>query len=160
MGLGNILLTDEGLGVRAVERLAAAYDLPANVEALDGGTLGLDLLPRLAGVDALLLVDAVRAGGQPGTPVHLKGDAIHAALAVKISVHQVGLLELLAVSAFHGSRPPQVVLWGMEPAVVDWGLELSPSVAAGLDALVENVVAELRAWGATLTLRPPTPQAS
>ena len=79
LGLGNILLMDEGLGVRAVERLAAAYDLPENVEILDGGTLGLDLLPRLDGVDALLLVDAVKAGGPPGTLVRLEGDAIQAA---------------------------------------------------------------------------------
>lgn len=153
MGLGNILLMDEGLGVRAVERLADAYDLPENVEALDGGTLGLDLLPRLDGVDALLLVDAVKAREEPGTLVRLEGDAIQVALAVKMSVHQVGLQELLAVSAFQGTLPPQVVLWGMEPAAIDWGLELSPPIADGLDELVESIVAELRAWDADLAPR-------
>jgi hydrogenase maturation protease len=160
LGVGNILLTDEGLGVRAVERLAAAHDLPENVEVLDGGTLGLDLLPRLAGVDALLLVDAVKAGGQaggqPGALVRLEGDAIQAALAVKMSVHQVGLQELLAVSAFQGTLPPQIVLWGMEPAEIDWGLELSGPVAARLDALAEAVAQELRTWGADLARRPVT----
>jgi hydrogenase maturation protease len=154
LGVGNILLSDEGLGVRAVERLAAAYDLPANVEVLDGGTLGLDLLPRLEGVEALLLVDAVKAGGQPGALTRLEGDAIQMALAVKMSVHQVGLQELLAVSAFQGTRPSQIVLWGMEPATIEWGLELSPRVAARLDALVEAVAQELRAWGAELVRRP------
>jgi hydrogenase maturation protease len=154
LGLGNILLTDEGLGVRAVERLAATYELPENVELLDGGTLGLDLLPRLAGVDALLLVDALKAGGQPGALVRLEEDAIQAVLAVKMSVHQVGLQELLAVSAFQGTRPSQIVLWGMEPAEIDWGLELSPPVAVRLDALAEAVGQELRAWGADLTRRP------
>ena len=156
LGLGNILLTDEGLGVRAVERLAAAHDLPENVEVLDGGTLGLDLLPRLAGVDALLLVDAVKAGGQPGALVRLEGDAIQAVLAVKMSVHQVGLQELLAVSAFQGTRPPRIVLWGMEPAEIDWGLELSPPVAARLNVLAEAVAQELRAWGTDLARRPVT----
>jgi hydrogenase maturation protease len=154
LGLGNILLRDEGLGVRAVERLAAAYDLPGNVEVLDGGTLGLDLLPRLTGMDALLLVDAVKAGGQPGTLVRLEEDAIQAALAVKMSVHQVGLQELLAVSAFQGTRPPRVVLWGMEPAEIDWGLELSRPVTVRLDALSEAVAQELRTWGADLARRP------
>ena len=153
LGLGNILLRDEGLGVRAVERLAAAYDLLDNVEVLDGGTLGLDLLPRLTGVDALLLVDAVKAGEHPGTLVRLEGDAIQSALAVKMSVHQVGLQELLAVSAFQGTRPPRVVLWGMEPAEIDWGLELSRPVAARLDALSEAVAQELRTWGADLARR-------
>jgi hydrogenase maturation protease len=156
LGVGNILLTDEGLGVRAVERLAAAHDLPENVEVLDGGTLGLDLLPRLAGVDALLLVDAVKAGGKPGALVRLEGDAIQAALAVKMSVHQVGLQELLAVSAFQGTLPPQIVLWGMEPAEIDWGLELSGPVAARLDALAEAVAQELRTWGVDLARRPVT----
>jgi hydrogenase maturation protease len=148
MGVGNILLSDEGLGVRAVELLAAAYDLPGNVEVLDGGTLGLDLLPRLAGVDALLLIDAVKAGRQPGALLRLEGDAIQAALAVKMSVHQVGLQELLAVSAFQGTLPARIVLWGMEPAEIDWGLELSPQVADRLHALAEAVAQELRSLGA------------
>jgi len=95
-------------------------------------------------------VDAVQAGGEPGALVRLEGDAIQAALAVKISVHQVGLRELLAVSAFQGTRPPHIVLWGMAPAVIDWGLELSPLVAARLDALAEAVAQELRAWGADI----------
>ena len=76
---------------------------------------------------ALLIVDAVRAGWPPGTLVRLEGDAIPTALAHKMSMHQSGLQELLAVSAFQGSLPPHVVLCGLEPAVVDWGLELSPS---------------------------------
>ena len=154
LGLGNILLRDEGLGVHAVERLAAAYDLPENVEVLDGGTLGLDLLPRLIGMDALLLVDAVKTGGRPGMLVRLEGDSIQSALAVKMSVHQVGLQELLAVSAFQGTLPPRVVLWGMEPAEIDWGLELSRPVAARLDALSEAVVQELRTWGVDLAWPP------
>ncbi len=153
LGLGNILLRDEGLGVRAVERLAATYDLPENVEVLDGGTLGLDLLPRLDGVDALLLVDAVRAGRPPGTLVRLEGDSIQAALGVKMSVHQVGLQELLAVSAFQGSQPPRVVLLGLEPDAIEWGLELTPPIAAGIAALMEATVQELHIWGAALTPR-------
>ena len=154
LGLGNILLRDEGLGVHAVERLAAAYYLPENVEVIDGGTLGLDLLPRLTGVDALLLVDAVKAGQPPGTLVRLAGDRIQAALAVKMSVHQVGLQELLAVSAFQGSLPPRVILLGLEPSAIEWGLELSPPIAVGMAALVAAMVQELQTWGAAPTPRP------
>ncbi len=147
LGLGNILLQDEGLGVRAVERLAAAYDLPEEVEALDGGTLGLDLLPRLYGVDALLIVDAAASGQAPGTLARLEGDTIPAALAVKMSMHQVGLQDLMAASALQGMRPPRMVLWGMEPATLGWGLEFSPTVGARLDDLVAAVAQELRSWG-------------
>lgn len=150
LGLGNILLQDEGLGVRAVERLAATYDLPEEVEALDGGTLGLDLLPRLYGVDGLLIVDAVASGQAPGTLVRLEGDAIPAALAVKMSMHQVGLQDLMAASALQGMRPPRMVLWGMEPATLGWGLDFSETVAARLADLVAAVVRELRSWGVAL----------
>lgn len=110
--------------------------------------MGLELLPRLADVDALLLVDALRTGGQPGTLTRLEGDGIQSALAVKMSAHQVGLQELLAVSALLDTRPPHIVLLGLEPAAVEWGLDLSPPVAAGIEPLVAAMVTELRLWGA------------
>jgi hydrogenase maturation protease len=146
LGLGNILLQDEGLGVRALERLTTSYRLPADVQAVDGGVMGLDLLPYLDDVDALLVIDAVQTGRPAGSLVRLEGEAIPAALAVKISVHQVGLQELLATSRLEGTLPRRVVLWGMEPATIEWGLELSPSVAASLDELVDAVAQELHDW--------------
>ena len=91
LGLGNILLQDEGLGVQAVQRLESNYQLPANVQALDGGTKGLDLLPFLEGVTDLLILDAVKMDETPGTLIRLEGEAIPKALSVKMSMHQVGL---------------------------------------------------------------------
>ena len=143
LGLGNILLQDEGLGVRAVEQLAVRYELSPDVEVLDGGTLGLDLLPRLDGVHTLLLVDAVKCGQPPGALIRLEGDAIPTALALKMSMHQLGLGDLLAVSSLRGTLPPRVILWGMEPASFDWSLDLSSPVTARLDELVQVVVQEL-----------------
>jgi len=150
LGLGNTLLQDDGLGVRTVERLMAEYDLPAEVEVLDGGVMGLDLLSRLEGITALLIVDAVRAGLPPGTPVRLAGGAIPAALAQKMSMHQAGLQDLLAVSALRGTVPPHVVLYGLEPEIIGWGSELSPNIAPRIDKLVDCVVQELRDWGVTV----------
>lgn len=147
MGLGNIILRDEGLGVRAVERLCERYALPEGAEALDGGTLGLHLLPYLEGVRSLLIVDAVRADEPPGTLVRLEGDAIPQALAHKMSMHQFGLSELLAVGSIQGALPERIVLWGMVPTLMEPGLDLTAPVAAGLDALVERVVGELASWG-------------
>lgn len=147
LGLGNILLSDEGLGVRAVERLAETYRLGPEVEALDGGTLGLDLLYRLDGVTDLFIADAVKMGGAPGDVVRLEGVQIQAALALKMSMHQVGLQELLAVSALRGTLPPRVVLWGMEPGSLSWGTELTPPVAGSLDLLVTSLAQELRLTG-------------
>jgi hydrogenase maturation protease len=150
LGLGNTLLQDDGLGIRAVERLMAEYDLPAEVEVLDGGVMGLDLLSRLEDVTALLIVDAVKAGLPPGTPIRLAGDAIPTALAQKMSMHQAGIQDLLAVSAFRGTLPQRVVLHGLEPEIISWGTELSPNIAPQIDKLVDSVVQELRDWGVAM----------
>ena len=147
LGLGNTILQDDGLGVRAVERLMAEYDLPEEVEVLDGGVMGLDLLSRLEGITALLIVDAVKAGLPPGTAIRLAGDAIPTALGQKMSMHQAGLQDLLAVSAFRGTLPERVVLYGLEPEIIGWGNELSPNIAPQIDKLVDSVVQELRDWG-------------
>jgi hydrogenase maturation protease len=148
LGLGNIILRDEGLGVRACERLLERYTLAETVDALDGGTLGLHLLPYLDGVRDLLIIDAVRADEPPGSLVRLEGDAIPAALAHKMSMHQFGLAELLAVGSLQGSLPQRIVLWGMVPTVMEPGLDLTEPVAANLEALVDAVANELAAWGA------------
>jgi len=150
LGLGNILLQDEGLGVRAVERLATRYRLPPEVQVMDGGVMGLDLLPYLVGVSHLLITDAVQTGRPPGSLVRLEGDAIPAALSLKMSMHQVGLQELLALASFQGTLPEQVVLWGLEPSSLEWGLELSTPIAAQIDALVDAAASELHAWGVAL----------
>jgi hydrogenase maturation protease len=150
LGLGNILLQDEGLGVRVAERLAARYRLPPDVQVMDGGVMGLDLLPHLEGVSHLLITDAVQGGQPPGSLVRLEGEAIPAALSLKMSMHQVGLQELLALAGFQGTLPERVVLWGLEPASLEWGLELSAPIAAQIDALVDAAVGELRAWGVVL----------
>ncbi len=150
LGLGNTILQDDGLGVRAVERLMAEYDLPAEVEVLDGGVMGLDLLSRLEDITSLLIIDAIRAGLPPGTPIRLAGDAIPAALAQKMSMHQAGLQDLLAVSVFRGTLPPRVVLYGLEPEIIGWGNELSPNIAPQIDKLVDSVVQELRDWGVAM----------
>ena len=145
LGLGNVLLQDEGLGVHALERLSARHDLPAGVRAVDGGTLGLDLLPALEGVRALVVIDAVRSGRPAGSVVRLVDEEIMPLLALKLSVHQVGLRELLGASRLLGTHPARVVLWGIEPQCMDWGLSLSPAVDAALDDLVDAVAGELRA---------------
>ena len=150
LGLGNILLRDEGLGVRALERLQTVYRLPPRVRALDGGTLGLDLLPYLAGASRLLILDALQVGAEPGSLARLADEAVPAALALKLSIHQVGLSELLAAARFQGTLPDKVTLLGIEPASIEWGLELSPPVSAALDSLIEAAVLELRTWGVAI----------
>lgn len=150
LGLGNMLLQDEGIGVRAVENLLATYRFPDRVLLLDGGTLGLDLLPYLEPDIDLLILDAVHADLTPGTLIRLEGERIPMALAQKMSMHQVGLQDLLAACAFRGGLPKRIVLWGMQPDRLDWGTELTPVAQAALPDLIREVVSELEGWGVKL----------
>ena len=148
LGLGNILLRDEGVGVRVVERLLEQYAFPEGVRVMDGGTLGLDLLPFLEEASRLLVIDAVQARKPPGTLVRLVGDEIPIFLdASKVSPHQEGLQDLLAVAVLKGYLPDEVVFWGAQITSLGVGLDLSEAVAEQVDALAEKVLAELAQWG-------------
>ena len=120
------------------------HRLPREVLAVDGGMMGLDLLPYLEDASSLLIMDAVQCDRPGNGLIRLEGQGVPAALALKLSVHQVGLQELLAASALQGTVPDRVVLWGIQPRSTEWGLELSPAVAAQLDDLIDAVAAELR----------------
>jgi hydrogenase maturation protease len=147
LGVGNLLLSDEGVGVRVVERLVATYELPEGVQILDGGTLGLDLLYYLEGVENLLIVDAVEMGKEPGTLLRLEGNEVPSFLSIKMSPHQIGIPDMLFAAKLKDRFPRNVVLWGVQPAVLDTGLELSPPVAGQVNALVDKVVEQLVQWG-------------
>ena len=148
LGLGNILLSDEGVGVRVVERLLEQYDFPEGVRVMDGGTLGLDLLPYVEDASRLLVVDAVQARKPPGTLVRMVGDEIPMFLdASKVSPHQEGLQDLLAVAVLKDYLPNEVVFWGAQIESLGVGLELSSAVAAQVDALAGKVLEELARWG-------------
>ncbi len=148
LGLGNILLGDEGVGVRVVERLLEQYEFPEGVRVMDGGTLGLDLLPYIEEASRLLVIDAVQARKAPGTLVRMAGDEIPVFLdASKVSPHQEGLQDLLAVAMLKGYLPDEVVFWGAQIETLGVGLELSSAVAAQVDTLVDKALAELARWG-------------
>jgi hydrogenase maturation protease len=154
LGLGNLLLRDEGLGIRALDLLQTRYDLPPEVACIDGGVLGLELLAYIEGLEYLLILDAVRNGQPPGTLVRLEGEAIPQNLSLKLSMHQVRLADILALSRLRGTTPPRLVVWGMEPAVLESGFGLSAGIEARLDALVDAAVDELARWDIAATPRP------
>jgi hydrogenase maturation protease len=151
LGIGNLIMSDDGVGVQVVQRLEAEYTFPPGVAVLDGGTLGLDLLPHLEGVQRLLIIDAMETGGPPGTIARLSGDEIPIAFETRLSPHQMGLKDLLAVSLLQGVKPPEMVLLGIQPANIELGMELSPPVAEQLETLVEMTLEELAHWGITPT---------
>ena len=151
LGVGNLLMSDEGVGVHVIQRLVAAYHLPEQVQILDGGTLGMDLLYYLEGVENLLLIDAVEAHKKPGTLIRFEGDEVPAFLSIKISPHQLGVPDMLAAAKLKGIYPQRIVLWGIQPERLEIGLDLSPKVESKVDTIIENILEQLQAWGHTLT---------
>lgn len=144
LGLGNILHSDDGVGPRALERLRTDSRVPEGVKLIEGGTLGLELLPHIWDAAYLLVLDAVDVGQVPGTILRVAGEELHS-LPAKGSIHQLGLADLLVALRVLARRPPEVVLLGTQPATTDWGTELSPAVDMSLDSLVESALAELHA---------------
>lgn len=148
LGLGNLMRRDDGVGVHAVQRLIESRELPPAVEVIDGGTFGLDLLPRIEGASYLLAIDAVDFGGSPGTSCRFANDGL-ATLPIGKSVHLLGLTDLLNALYLLGRAPREVVLLGVQPQSTDWGVTLSPQIAAALDNLVESALAEICRWRQT-----------
>jgi hydrogenase maturation protease len=147
LGLGNVLLEDDGVGAAAVALLLDRYTVPSGVPVLDGGTLGLSLLPYLQSADALILVDAVRADAPPGSLVRLSGDEVAPAVATRLSPHQVGVADLLDGARWLGRYPTRVILLGLVPESMDLVVGLSDAVRPSLPALVEQVVEDARRLG-------------
>lgn len=147
LGVGNLLLSDEGAGLRVVEQLVTTYELPKEVQALDGGTLGLDLLHYLEGVDNLLIIDAVEMGEDPGAIIRLEGEKVPSFLSMKMSPHQIGIPDMLFAAKLRDIYPRNVVLWGIQPGSLETGLDLTPPVAEQVDVLVEKSVEQLVRWG-------------
>lgn len=147
IGLGNWLLSDEGVGIHVVRALAERFGMPPEVEIIDGGTSGMDLLHRLAEAERVVVVDAAKTGKVPGTVLEVADEKLPAFFSQKLSPHQLGFADVLANLDLHGVRPREVVLVAIEPADLSLGIELSPlGRAAAADAL-EAVVRRLAAWG-------------
>ena len=142
LGLGNLLCGDDGIGPAAINLLARRYDTPDGVIVVDGGTLGLALLPYIEDAQQVLLIDAVRADLPPGSFVRLEGEEVAPAVADRLSVHQVGVADLLDAARWRGTYPAQLTLLGLVPDTLELGLRRTAAVEARLPALVHRIVEE------------------
>lgn len=146
LGVGNELLTDEGLGVEAARRLAG-LEL-AGVEVLDGATLGLGLLPEIADRQCLLLLDAMVADdARPGDVLTLLGDDVPHTRSLLLSVHEIGVADALAAAELAGRAPGQIAAVGMVPESLATGYGLTPLVQAHLPGVLAAALDVLRSWG-------------
>ena len=148
LGVGNILFTDEGIGVRVVEALEAMYTFPQNVKLIDGGVLGMGLLAVISDADHLIVVDAVKNGGKPGSLYRLEGEDIPKRILGKNSLHQVDLLETLTLCQVF-EKVPETIILGVEPEDIETlGIELTDAVKEKLTPLSNMVLKELERLGA------------
>jgi hydrogenase maturation protease len=153
IGMGNVLMQDEGIGVRAVEELENRYHIPEGVTVIDGGTTGMELFDPIRNCDQLVVADAVNTGDPCGNLVHIANEQIPAFFQTKLSNHQLGLSDLLALLTLKDAVPEHVAIIGMVPHSLENRLGLTEEAAAGLDAMVEMLVAELSQLGVPLRRR-------
>lgn len=142
LGIGNILWADEGFGVRVVEHLFAHYRFPEHVRLMDGGTQGLSLLEHVQQADVLIVIDAVDFGLPPGELVKVAGVDVPRYMGVKkMSLHQAGFEEVLALADLKGQLPAHLFLIGVQPAELeDYGGSLRPLVRAQVAPAAEQAL--------------------
>jgi hydrogenase maturation protease len=145
LGIGNVILKDEGIGVHVVRALEE-IELHPEVELIDGGTATMDLLSLIHKAERIIIVDALKAGGAPGTLYRCLPEELEDNSERPISLHQVGLLDVLGMARQLGGSPAVVII-GVEPKEISWGLELTEELRAAVPKIVEAVYSELRGWG-------------
>jgi len=147
LGIGNLLIGDEGVGCKVVEELNNRYQMPPDVECVDGGTAGFELLPLIDNKDQLILIDALKNDMAPGTVVKIEDEDVPMTFLTSISPHQLGISDVLAAAALTDTLPEKMVLFGVEPKQLDVGIGLSPEVETGMEKIIDVVVEQLRNFG-------------
>lgn len=147
IGLGNLILGDEGVGVHAMRRLEAEYGFQPALELVDGGTSGLDLLPLLKDQRRLLLIDALASDAAPGTIRVIRNQEIRTALTEKVSLHHLGIADLLALAELLDYAPSEIVLIGIVPERLEMELALSDCLRRRMPEIIETAVGVLAEWG-------------
>ena len=146
VGVGNLLLSDDGVGIHAVRRLRSDSRVGSMARLIDGGTVGTDLLAEVCGCENLLIVDAVDAGLPPGTTIWMDFSGSDPQKIDARNAHQSGIPGLLDDLRLLGQAPRQVVLVGVQPATIGLGTQLSPEVARALPTVSAEVVRQLDRW--------------
>ncbi len=147
LGVGNILFSDEGFGIRVIEKIQELFELPDNVSVIDGGVLGLNLLGVISEADRLIVVDAIRNKGEAGSFYRLEGQAIPERVRAKNSLHQIDFLEALTMCQAL-DKVPETVILGVEPEDIGTlSIDLTPAIQGKVDRMIEIVMSELDSLG-------------
>jgi hydrogenase maturation protease len=144
LGVGNLLLRDEGVGIHVVRKLSE-MDLPDYVEVCDGGTSGMDLVDEFEGRKKVIFVDTVKGGNKPGSLYRMTTEDIEETEKQRITLHDVDVVDLLKLVDFYGIPRPEIVIYGVEPKdMVSMDMELSPEVAEKVPKLIDYVLKEIK----------------
>ena len=153
LGIGNILFSDEGFGIRVIEKIQEIYQFENNVQVIDGGVLGIHLLGVISKPDHLIVVDAIRNRGKPGDLYRLEGDAIPERIRAKNSLHQIDFLEALTLCQAL-EKVPRTVIFGVEPEDIDTlSTELTPTTRSRVNAVIDKVLNEVKRLGGSYRKR-------
>ena len=153
LGIGNILFSDEGFGIRVIEKIQELYQFENNVQVIDGGVLGIHLLGVISKPDHLIVVDAIRNRGKPGDLYRLEGDAIPERIRAKNSLHQIDFLEALTLCQAL-EKVPRTVIFGVEPEDMDTlSTELTPTARSRVNAVIDKVLNEVKRLGGSYRKR-------
>ena len=147
LGVGNILMQDEGAGVHVVNKLMREYEFTPAVQIIDGGTMGSDLLPYFEEADKMIITDAVNFDEQPGFIGSIENDDIRKRLMTKLTSHHLGLTDVLAHAQLLDIMPSQIFLVGIQPETTKMDLRMSETVLSRMDRMVEVVLLKLKEWG-------------
>lgn len=147
LGIGNTLLSDEGIGIHVIKYMRRQHPAPEGVTYLDGGTLSFTLASEIEDADSLIVVDAARVGGQPGNVACMTGSRMdHFLGTAKRSVHEVGLLDLLDIARLTETLPENRALVGIQPGIVDWGEQPTPAVSSAIPSAAKHVNNLVNSW--------------
>lgn len=143
VGLGNLLLKDEGIGIHVLERLEKEGGLPEEVELIRGETGGLSLLPSLDEALAIIFIDAAEFEGIPGEVRMFNGEEVRKARSIPLSVHDVGLRDLVSLISLKSASPPKIVVVGIKPMELGVGVKISSELEKAIPSIVMLIRAEV-----------------
>lgn len=153
LGIGNLLLSDEAVGVRAIEAFEKRFDVPDFVDIMDGGTAGMELMEAMADRDHIIIVDAVLASEPAGSVIVLRDKEVPALFTKKISPHQLGLADVLSALHLTDEFPKRLTLIGVIPESLEPSIGLTPKVEKSLDIALDQIVAALREENISVTAK-------
>ena len=147
LGIGNLLMGDEGVGIHALSTLQESYTFSPVINFIDGGTIGIDLIPYFEECKKMIIIDAVDSQEKAGYIISLENEEIHYRFNTKLSLHHAGLSDVLSIIKLQEIRAPDMLLIGVQPEKVEMGLELSKTVGDKMPQILKTITNKLKEWG-------------